>query len=160
MVYTQISSPLDPLTMAAENGAVTGLWMEGQKYFAAGLSPDAVFRDGDPVLMAAARWLDAYFGGEDPGPLPVPLAPGGTPFQQRVWTLLREIPRGTTVTYGELSARLGSSPRAVGSAVGRNPISILIPCHRVLGAGSAITGYAGGIERKRFLLELEGVTLP
>ena len=99
-------------------------------------------------------WLEEYFRGKEPT-IKVKLAPEGTPFQKRVWEELLTIPYGETLSYGELAKRLGSSPRAVGSAVGRNPISLMIPCHRVLGSDGSLTGYAGGIERKKFLLEQE-----
>ena len=107
-----------------------------------------------PALSAALCWLEEYFRGKEPT-IKVKLAPEGTPFQKRVWEELLTIPYGETLSYGELARRLGSSPRAVGSAVGRNPISLLIPCHRVLGSDGSLTGYAGGIERKKFLLEQE-----
>ena len=159
MIYTVLPSPLGPLTVSAEDDALTGLWLEGQKHFAATLAPDARRQDDAPVFAGLARWLSAYFAGS-PDPCPLPLAPRGTAFQQRVWDALREIPRGTVVTYGDLARALDSSPRAVGGAVGRNPISIVIPCHRVVGSGGSLTGYAGGIDRKRFLLELEGALQP
>ena len=148
-VYTEYDAPLGKLTLAGEGEDLTGLWFEGQAYFGSRTHP---VRMGEaPVFSQARRWLDRYFAGEDPGPVPR-LAPEGSPFQRRVWDLLRTIPWGQTTTYGTLAQRLGSSPRAVGNAVGRNPISILIPCHRVLGADGSLTGYAGGVERKRWLL--------
>ena len=108
----------------------------------------------DPVLQMTRAWVEAYFA-QKPLPGMPALAPRGTDFQQRVWRMLREIPCGQTTTYGELAKALRSSPRAVGSAVGRNPISLLIPCHRVVGAGGQLTGYAGGLDRKQYLLQLE-----
>ena len=152
-----LPSPLGTLTLASDGEAITGLWMEGQAYF-----PDLggwEDRPEVPVFAQADAWLTAYFRREATPPLP-PLSPGGTPFQLSVWQLLTEIPLGKTVSYGDLARHLRdqgrhASPRAVGSAVGRNPISLLIPCHRVLGADGSLTGYAGGLERKRFLLELE-----
>ena len=116
-----------------------------------------------PVFRQAEAWLDAYFAKWDLPPLP-PLAPRGSEFRQEVWKLLREIPFGETTTYGALTERLKAagipaSPQAVGGAVGHNPISILIPCHRVVGADGSLTGYAGGVGKKRFLLELEGADL-
>lgn len=159
MIYAVLSSPLGPLTVAAEGGALTGLWLEGQKYFAAGLSPNACRQEDAPLFLALSHWLSGYFAGSRE-PCPLPLAPAGTPFQRQVWAALREIPYGTVVTYGDLARRLNSSPRAVGGAVGRNPLSIVIPCHRVVGSGGSLTGYAGGIDRKRFLLELEGYLQP
>lgn len=122
----------------------------------AGLAPDAR-DDGHPVLVAAAEQLAAYFAG-DLEVFDLPLAPVGTPFQLRVWGQLRTIPYGSTATYGDIAARLGLTghgARAVGLANGRNPIAIVVPCHRVVGAGGSLTGYAGGIDRKRALLDLE-----
>ena len=154
MVYTlSLPSPLGDLTLASRGEALCGLWFNGQKYFAAGLPADREERDL-PVFRETRRWLEAYFSGSAPDFLP-PLAPEGTPFRRRVWEALLTIPYGETVTYGELAQRLGTAPRAVGSAVGRNPVSILIPCHRVVGSGG-LTGYAGGLDRKRALLEIEG----
>lgn len=155
-----LPSPLGPLTLAADGQAITGLWMEGQKYFCLGLSDDGKEMDL-PVFQQTEAYLAAYFAGSPLPPLP-PLRPAGTAFQRAVWALLAEIPYGRTCTYGALAVELrrrgtAAAPRAVGAAVGRNPISILIPCHRVVGAGGSLTGYAGGLARKRFLLELEGV---
>lgn len=156
----KLSSPLGPLSLASDGEALTGLWLEGQKYFAAGLEPETEERPDLPVFCQAAAWLDAYFEKRDLPPLP-PLAPKGSEFRQKVWKLLLEIPFGETTTYGALAGQLkaagvSASPQAVGGAVGHNPISILIPCHRVVGTDGSLTGYAGGVEKKRFLLELEG----
>lgn len=162
MTYvTMLSSPVGQLHLASDGEALTGLWLEGQKYFAATLGLDTEIRDGLPVFRQAAAWLDAYFAGEVPPALP-PLAPKGSPFRQAVWKLLLEIPQGQTTTYGALAQRLReqgvfAAPQAVGGAVGHNPISILIPCHRVVGTDGSLTGYAGGIAVKRNLLKLEGV---
>lgn len=170
MTYLKsLSTPLGRVLLASDGETVTGeeavtaLWFEGQKYFAAGLEPETEEKPDLPVFHQAAAWLNAYFAGL-PLPSPPPLAPRGSPFRQAVWKLLCEIPYGKTTTYGALSKRLKASgipasPQAVGGAVGHNPISILIPCHRVLGADGGLTGYAGGLEKKRFLLELEGVVL-
>lgn len=152
-------SPLGLLTLASDGTAITGLWIKGQKYFASTLPEDAPTADTLPVFIQTKEWLDAYFADEILPPLP-PLAPAGTPFRKAVWELLLEIPYGTITTYGALAAQMNSrghstSPRAVGGAVGHNPISILIPCHRVLGANGDLTGYAGGYAAKQFLLELE-----
>lgn len=155
MIYTtHYASPIGPLTLASDGKSLTGLWLEGQKYFP-DLDPFCV-QPALPAFTAAAAWLDRYFAGEKPCPGELPLSPAGSAFQRRVWALLAEIPYGKTVTYGELAARLGSSARAVGGAVGRNPISIILPCHRVLGAGGRLTGYAGGLDRKIQLLHHEG----
>lgn len=158
-----LSSPLGRLTLAADGQALTGLWMEGQKYFRRGLPEDVKVIDL-LVFRQAEAYLSAYFAGESLPPMP-PLAPAGTPFQRAVWALLEEIPLGRTRTYGALAEELrrrgtAAAPRAVGAAVGRNPISILIPCHRCVGADGSLTGYAGGLERKRFLLALEGAVPP
>ena len=163
MYYTDYSSPLGPVTLASDGGALTGLWFVGQKYYPD--APGVDRRDDLSVFAQAKGWLDAYFAGRDPGPTP-PLRSEGTDFQKEVWAILAAIPYGATRTYGdiagELAARRGlahMSAQAVGAAVGRNPISILIPCHRVLGTDGSLTGYAGGIDRKRYLLALEGVDI-
>ena len=153
-----LPTPLGDMLAAAEEGTLRGLWFLDQRYF----PPDAEAWLATPcdasdaaVLDEAQAWLNTYFTGRDPGVLP-PLAPRGTAFQQKVWAALLEIPRGRTVTYGQLADRHASAARAVGSAVGRNPISLIIPCHRVVGADGSLTGFAGGLERKRALLGLEG----
>jgi len=159
MFRCTVPSPLGALTLASDGEALTGLWLPGQKYFAAGLPPDAAEGSDLPVFRQTAAWLAAYFAGRDLPPMPA-LCPSGTAFRQAVWALLSDIPYGETVTYGDLAAQMGKrglsrSPRAVGGAVGHNPISILIPCHRVLGAGGRLTGYAGGLAAKEALLTLE-----
>lgn len=159
-------SPLGEILLAGNGEGLTGLWFAGQKYFAQGLPGDAAPGE-DAVLTQTCRWLDRYFAGEDPGPLP-PLAPRGTPFRREVWDILLTIPRGEVLTYGDIAARLAQSrgiahfsAQAVGGAVGHNPVSILIPCHRVVGRGGSLTGYAGGLWRKEALLALErGETAP
>ena len=163
MYITRLSSPVGVLLLAADGIALTGLWMEGQKYFAASLSKDAVEQPDLPVFRQTAQWLSAYFDG---APLPAmpPLAPQGSAFRQAVWNQLRKIPYGQGTTYGVLTRTLreqgiSAAPQAGGGAVGHNPISILIPCHRVVGADGSLTGYAGGVEIKRFLLALEGVDM-
>ena len=153
--------PYGRYVMAAEDGALTGLWLEGQKYFSSGLPEPS----GESEIFARTRrWLDAYFAGRQPELSTLPLAPRGSAFAQSVWRLLLEIPYGQTVTYGQLAKRLAKqrglsqlSAQAVGGAVGHNPISIIIPCHRVLGAKNQLTGYAGGLDVKTFLLKLEGI---
>ena len=154
------SSPLGDILLAADEAGLTGLWFEGQKNYARTLSPESGEREL-PVFRQAKHWLEVYFAGKEPA-FSVPLHPIGTAFQQRVWDFLRTIPYGNTATYGEIAERIAAengiahlSAQAVGGAVGRNPISILIPCHRVIGADGSLTGYAGGIERKRALLTLE-----
>ena len=149
------ASPVGELTLAGEGEYLVGLWLEGQKYFGAKLKLSG---EGElPVFDRARDWLDRYFAGERPSPAELPLAPVGTAFQRSVWAKLCEIPCGEALTYGELAKRLHTSARAVGSAVGRNPISIIVPCHRIMGADGSLTGYAGGIERKRWLLAHEGI---
>lgn len=151
--WSQLKSPVGNLTLRSNGQALTGLWIAGQKYFPA--DAPATASSFDDTLFGPARdWLEAYFQGEDPGPTP-PLAPPGTPFQMRVWEQLTRIPYGATRTYGELAQALRTSPRALGGAVGRNPISILIPCHRVVGTNGSLTGYAGGLTAKTYLLKLE-----
>lgn len=161
-VVSHYASPLGAITLCSDGTAVTGLWFDGQKYFGRTL-PAAYEEAAAPVLQQAEAYLTAYFAGRAPEALP-PLRPAGTPFQQAVWAELLRIPRGQTTTYGRIAQALARRQamarpcaQAVGSAVGRNPISILIPCHRVVGAGGSLTGYAGGIGKKLALLRLEGV---
>ena len=154
-------SPVGPLALASDGEALIGLWLDGQKYFQATLG-EVEERPDLPIFKEANAWLDRYFEGRDPGALP-PVAPRGTAFRQRVWQLLAEIPYGQLTTYGELANRIAAetgvraSARAVGGAVGHNPISIILPCHRVVGSGGSLTGYAGGLQKKIALLKLEGV---
>lgn len=161
MIYTsKYTSPLGGILLAADEVGLRGLWFDGQKYFAHDLPDERTERE-TPALSEAKRWLDLYFGGQEPDFLP-PLHPVGTPFRQAVWEILLRIPYGKTVTYGEISKQLAEkmglermSAQAVGGAVGHNEISIIIPCHRVVGSNGSLTGYAGGIDRKIKLLELE-----
>lgn len=161
MTYIQhYDAPLGRILLAADEVGLTGLWFDSAKYFADGL-PDEHTERETPILSEARRWLDLYFAGQEPGFLP-PLHPAGSTFQQAVWALLLQIPYGQTVTYGELARQLAEkqgmprmSAQAVGGAVGHNKISIIIPCHRVVGTGGSLTGYAGGIDRKVQLLALE-----
>ena len=138
-------SPVGMLTLSSDGTALTGLWLDGQKYFGAGL-PNAVKENDLPVFEQVSAWLDAYFA-KAPLPALPPLAPQGSPFRQAVWRLLL---RGQGIS---------AAAQAVGGAVGHNPISILIPCHRVVGSDGSLTGYAGGVANKQFLLELEGVDM-
>ena len=154
--YIRYCSPLGMLTVTEEDGALTALVIDGQKYAELHLAGQGTEHE-TPVLHAAKLWLDAYFSGAAPDATDLPLSPKGTAFQKKVWRELLNIPYGTTNTYGALAGHLGSSARAVGSAVGRNPISIIIPCHRVLAADGSLTGYAGGLENKEKLLQLEGI---
>ena len=152
-------SPLGEIILASDGEALTGLWFAGQKYEGSTLA--AEHREKDlPVFDETRRWLDDYFTGKDPGFTP-PLRLRGTDFRKAVWKVLLTIPYGKTTTYGEIAARIAQktggsvSARAVGGAVGHNPISLIVPCHRVLGADGSLTGYAGGIDRKKALLALE-----
>lgn len=155
LFLTHYASPLGPILLAADETGLTGLWFEAQKYFPSFSGVDYQEKE-TPILTETVRWLDVYFSGKDPGFLP-PLHPQGSPFRQTVWDILLTIPRGQTMTYGEIARRLGvHSAQAVGGAVGHNPISILIPCHRVVGSDGSLTGYAGGLDRKTRLLQLEG----
>ena len=153
-------SPLGGILLAADELGLTGLWFDGAKYFAANLPPERAEQE-TPVLAETRRWLDRYFAGQRPDFLP-PLHPAGSAFRQAVWEILLRIPYGKTATYGEIAQQLAEekglprmSAQAVGGAVGHNAISILIPCHRVVGTNGSLTGYAGGIEKKVRLLELE-----
>ena len=161
MLYSTVYShaELGDLTIASDGEAIVGLWIEGQKYFAGKVAGNLERQDDLPVFAQAHAWLDRYFAGD---PLPVatlPLKPEGTPFQ------LASIPYGELRTYADLAAQITredggkTSARAVGTANGRNPISIILPCHRVVGSDGSLTGYAGGIARKVWLLEHEGVDL-
>ena len=162
MEYTaHYESPLGGITLSSDGEALLGLWFDGQKFFAATLAPDHEER-ALPVFDLAKRWLEVYFSGRDPGFTP-PLRMNGTAFRRAVWEILLTIPFGRTMTYGEIAAELARregvarmSAQAVGGAVGHNPISLIVPCHRVVGADGSLTGYAGGLERKRRLLALEG----
>ena len=153
-------SPLGGILLAADEIGLTGLWFDGQKYFARNLPAERV-EQNTPALSEAKRWLDIYFTGREPDFTP-PLHPIGSTFRQGVWDILLQIPYGQTTTYGELARQLAAkqglprmSAQAVGGAVGHNEISIIIPCHRVVGTNGSLTGYAGGIDKKVKLLELE-----
>ena len=156
MIYlTRYESPLGSILLAADGVGLTGLWFIGQKYFPS-FSEGEALEEETPVLAETIRWLNVYFSGASPDFLP-PLHPQGSSFRQAVWNVLLTIPRGQTMTYGEIARRLNvRSAQAVGGAVGHNPVSILIPCHRVVGSDGSLTGYAGGLERKERLLQLEG----
>ena len=163
---TGYDSPVGPLMLASDGTSLTGLWMEGQKYFGGAIREELVQRDDLPVFAMTRTWLERYFARERPDPSELPLAPRGGEFRQAVWELLCQIPYGELTTYGhlakEMAARLGRvsmSAQAVGGAVGHNPISIIIPCHRVVGTGGSLTGYAGGLDKKIWLLRHEGADM-
>lgn len=150
--------------MAADDAGLTGLWFEGQKYFALYLDKEHEEKEV-PVFELAKRWLDIYFSGKE-ADFNVPLHFTGTRFQNEVWEILSTIPYGRLMTYGEIAKRLAAkrgllrmSAQAVGGAVGHNEISIIVPCHRVVGSNGSLTGYAGGIDKKQSLLTLEGVDM-
>lgn len=157
-----LESPVGPLWLTSEGGALTGCWFTRGRFLPP-IPAEPPRCTHDPVLAEAQNWLKVYFSGRDPGPTP-PLAAKGTPFQQEVWRQLAAVPYGAATSYGALAAPLAAargipkmSARAVGGAVGRNPISLFLPCHRVLGADGRLTGYGGGLENKMFLLRLEGI---
>jgi methylated-DNA-[protein]-cysteine S-methyltransferase len=165
MIYvTSYQSPVGDLTLAGDGVSLVGVWMAGQKYDRATLPAGTADGGRDPVLGEARLWLDRYFSGRRPAAGELPLRPEGGAFRQEVWSVLKGIPYGEVITYGSVAktvaGRAGGravSARAVGGAVAHNPISIVIPCHRVVGADGSLTGYAGGIRKKMRLLELEGI---
>lgn len=152
--HVTLPSPIGELTLVARTGQLTGLYMDSQRHrpgsHAFGVAGDRA----DELFASAARQLAAYFAG-DLTDFDLPLAPAGTDFQRRVWSALQAIPYGQTWSYGELARHIGSASRAVGLANGKNPIALIIPCHRVIGSDGSLTGYGGGLDRKRFLLDLE-----
>lgn len=165
MIHSKtIPSPIGQLTLASGGGAIVGLWLEGQQYFGGPVGPMGE-RNDLPIFTQAEDWLHRYFAGAAPDPGELLLAPMGSSFRQAVWNCLLQIPYGRVTTYGQIAKAVGcKSAQAVGGAVGHNPISILIPCHRVIGTDGQLTGYAGGLDKKAFLLELEqadrGVVFP
>ena len=167
MVFiSSAATPVGRILLAQEGEGLVGAWLEGQRYYMAGFDPNEAKSSETPLLTQAKRWLNDYFAGKRPNPSALPLTPCGTPFRQAVWQLLCQIPYGQTVTYGQLARQMAAvrggacpSARAVGSAVGHNPLSFIIPCHRVVGADGCLTGYAGGLDTKARLLSHEGVRL-
>lgn len=168
MMYykTTYESPVGLLTLASDGEHLVGLWIEGQKYFEESVREEMMEKDDIPVFVLVKKWLDQYFRGERPMISKLPLCPAGSEFRQDVWKILCEIPYGCLTTYGEIAKKIAvqrnkksMSAQAVGGAVGHNPISIIIPCHRVVGSNGSLTGYAGGVETKRKLLKLEGADM-
>ena len=161
MIYTSTyKSKIGDILLAADEIGLTGLWFMGQKYFANTLPKEHISQE-TPVLTEAKKWLDVYFSGKEPKFTP-PLHPSGSAFRHAVWKMLLQIPYGETITYGEIARRLAKaqnaahmSAQAVGGAVGHNEVSIIVPCHRVVGTSGSLTGYAGGLDKKIALLELE-----
>ena len=163
---TSYESPVGMLTLASDGTSLIGLWIEGQHYFADSVRGEMTEHADLAVFEEVKTWLDAYFAGQNPDVSGLKLTPKGTEFRKTVWNILREIPYGETRTYGEIAGQIAAqrgtktmSAQAVGGAVGHNPISIIIPCHRVIGTDGSLTGYAGGVDKKQFLLELEGTRL-
>lgn len=164
---TNYNSSLGKFTLACDsNNKLVGLWLEGQKYFEDTVDSEMTENNDLAIFKKTKLWLDRYFSGEKPGISELPLAPTGNDFRQRVWQILCEIPYGEVMTYGDIAKIIAKergkermSAQAVGGAVGHNPISIIIPCHRVVGSNGSLTGYAGGIETKIMLLEHEGVNM-
>ena len=153
-------SPVGRLCLCGGGETLSGLWLEGQKYFGGKILAGSVEQEDLPVFGQARAWLDRYFAGDRPSPDELPLAPVGSEFQKKVWEILCSIPYGQTITYGGIAKQIGNtSAQAVGGAVGHNPISIIIPCHRVVGSGGSLTGYAGGIDKKIWLLKHENADL-
>ena len=163
MIYlSSYASPLGKIILAANDSSLIGAWFEGQKYFMQGLKDESLVYEDTVELKKARAWLDDYFAGRKPEISQLKLAPKGSDFALSIWELLKEIPYGKTTTYGELAkiyaAKHGlvkMSAQAVGGAVGHNPLSIIVPCHRVVGSDGKLTGYAGGLQIKEFLLNHE-----
>lgn len=167
MVYSSYyDSPVGRLLLASDGISLTGLWIAGQKYYADTISGAICEKNDLPVLVRTREWLDRYFAGQKPETAELPLAPAGSSFRQIVWRILCAIPSGCVWTYGDIAqiaarevGKKTMSAQAVGGAVGHNPISIIIPCHRVVGTNGSLTGYAGGLDVKIRLLKLEGVDM-
>ena len=166
MIYTtHYKSPIGDILLASQNNKLIGLWIEGQKYYLSNLK-DEIKEEEKEILIKTKEWLDRYFKGEEPSINELDLNPLGSDFRKSVWKILCEIPYGEVITYGDIAKKVAQiahkdtmSAQAVGGAVGHNPISIIIPCHRVVGTNGSMTGYAGGIEKKIQLLQHEGVNL-
>lgn len=166
MYYSAIyESPVGELTLCSDGESILGLWLEGQKYHG-GTIPETMVPGDVGVFGEAREWLDDYFAGKQPAISRLPLAPIGSEFRQIVWRILTEIPYGAVTTYGEIGKQVAReldkdhmASLAVGGAVGHNPVSIIIPCHRVVGSDGSLTGYAGGLKKKIWLLEHEGLDM-
>ncbi len=164
--FTYYLSPLGKLLLVGDEAHLTGVWFEKQKYYAS-TAPEQMLKNDDlPIFTEIKKWLDAYFRGQQLPIADLPLAPQGSEFRQMVWQILCQIPYGKVMTYGEIARKIAQqtskstiSAQAVGGAVGHNPISIIIPCHRVVGSNGSLTGYAGGLETKLKLLKLENADL-
>lgn len=167
MVYkTYYNSPVGKILLASKDNKLIGLWIEGQKYFLRNLDKEIQEKDDEAILISAKNWLDRYFNGEKPEISELELNPIGSEFARKVWEILCSILYGKVTTYGEIAKKMAKlmnkekmSAQAIGGAVGHNPISIIIPCHRVVGTNGSLTGYAGGIDKKIKLLEHENVDM-
>lgn len=167
MFYTtEFTSPFGLITLAAHQEKLVAVWIENQKYFGETVTTKLIKNNDLPIFKQTIHWLTEYFAGKSPSLNQLPLAPWGNPFRQMVWQILCNIPYGQLTTYGEIAKQVAQkmnkttmSAQAIGGAVAHNPISIIIPCHRVVGSNGSLTGYAGGIETKIKLLTLEGVNL-
>ena len=167
MIYTTYcNSPVGKILLASKNNKMIGSWIEGQKYYLNKIDEEIKEKNDETILLKAKRWLEKYFNGAKPEISELDLAPSGSIFAKNVWKLLCEIPYGEIRTYGEIAKKMAKimnkekmSAQAIGRAVGHNPISIIIPCHRVVGANGSLTGYAGGIDKKIMLLKHEKVDM-
>ncbi|MCH5191202.1 MAG: methylated-DNA--[protein]-cysteine S-methyltransferase [Oscillospiraceae bacterium] len=166
LYYTEYPSPVGLITVAADGENIVGVWIEGQRYYTDTPQKTPALKENTAVLREAAAWLDRYFAGEKPSPYELPLAPAGNEFRKAVWKRLCEIPYGEVTSYKAIAQKVAAdlgkermSAQAVGGAVGHNPISIIIPCHRVVGANGNLTGYGGGMDRKIQLLTFENVDM-
>jgi methylated-DNA-[protein]-cysteine S-methyltransferase len=167
MIYTDTyKSPIGNLLIASKDNKLVGLWMENQKYYLSNFKEEIVETQNLEVLVKTKKWLDKYFNGENPDIKELELNPIGSEFRKSVWEILKKIPYGEVTTYSDIAKEIAKqkgiekmSAQAVGGAVGHNPISIIIPCHRVVGTNGSLTGYAGGIKKKLYLLELEKVNM-
>ena len=163
MIYTTYyNSPIGKLLLASKENKLIGLWIEGQKYYLSGIEDEITKNDDEKILIETKKWLNRYFNGEKPCPNELDLAPIGSKFRKNVWDILCKIPYGKVITYNDIAKEIAKkrkinkmSAQAVGGAVGHNPISIIIPCHRVIGTNGSLTGYTGGLDKKEYLLKLE-----
>lgn len=167
MIYTSTyKSPIGNLLIASKDNKLVGLWMENQKYYLSNFKEEIVEIENLEILERTKKWLDRYFNGEKPKINELEISPIGSEFRKSVWEILKSIPYGEVITYNDIAKELAKqkgikkmSAQAVGGAVGHNPISIIIPCHRVVGTNGSLTGYAGGIKKKIYLLEHEKVNM-
>ncbi len=167
MIYTSTyQSPIGNLLIASKDNKLVGLWMENQKYYLSNFKEEIVKTENLEILVKTKKWLDRYFNGEKPKINELEISPVGSEFRKSVWEILKNIPYGEVITYNDIAKELAKqkgikkmSAQAVGGAVGHNPISIIIPCHRVVGTNGSLTGYAGGIKKKIYLLEHEKVNM-